>query len=52
MLDLLIEKRRRWVEIAPDLGSDDPRVREMVARPAELERSLEDVRLESVSGHK
>ena len=50
--DLLVETRRRWVEIARDLGSDDPRVREVVARLAELERSLEDVRLEAVSVHK
>jgi hypothetical protein len=49
--DLLIETRRRWVEIARDLGSDDPRVREVVARLAELERSLEQVRVEAVSVH-
>jgi hypothetical protein len=52
MAELLIETRRRWVEIARDLGSDDPRVREVVGRLAELERSLEEVHLKSVSGHK
>jgi hypothetical protein len=52
MAELLIETRRRWVEVARELGSDDPRVREVVVRLAELERSLEEVRLESVSGHK
>jgi hypothetical protein len=50
MADLLIETRRRWVEIAQELGSDDPRVRDVVVRLAELERSLEDARLESWSG--
>jgi hypothetical protein len=50
--DLLVETRRRWVEIARDLGSDDPRVREVVARLAELERSFNEVGVEAVSVHK
>ena len=51
MAELLIETRRRWVEIARGLGGDDPRVREVVVRLADLERSLEDVGVGSVSGH-
>jgi hypothetical protein len=49
--DLLVQTRRRWVEIARDLGSDDPRVREALARLVELERSLEEVGVEAVSVH-
>jgi hypothetical protein len=44
MADLLGQTRGRCVEIARDPGSDDPRVlREVLARLAELERSLEEV---------
>ena len=44
MADRLVETRGRWVEIARDLGSDDPRVlREVLARLADLERSLEQL---------
>lgn len=52
MADLLSETRRQRVEIARDLGRDDPRVREAVARLAELERSLEEGGAEAVSVHK
>jgi hypothetical protein len=52
MADLLVATRRQRVEIARELGSDDPRVREAVACLAELERSLEEVGVEAVSVHK
>jgi hypothetical protein len=52
MADLLVETRRQRVEIARDLGSDDPQMREALARLAELERSLEELGVEAVSVHK
>jgi hypothetical protein len=39
------------VEIAQDLDSDDPRVREAVARLTEMERSLGEVGVEAAAVH-
>jgi hypothetical protein len=49
MADLLVETRRQRVEIAEHRGSDDPRVREAIARLAELERSIAEVGVEAAS---
>jgi hypothetical protein len=51
MADLLVEAGRQWVEIAQHRGSDDLRVREAIARLAELERSLGEVGVEATSVH-
>jgi hypothetical protein len=51
MADLMVETRGHRVEIAQRGGGDDPRVREAIARLAELERALGDVRVEVASVH-
>jgi len=52
MADLLVETRRQRTEIAQMLGSDDPGVREALARLAGLERFVEELGVEAVSIHK
>jgi hypothetical protein len=51
MADLLVEARKQREGVAQHRGSNDPRVREAIARLAELERSLGDVGVEAASVH-
>jgi hypothetical protein len=51
MADLLVEARRQREEIEEHRGSDDPRVREAIARLPKLERSLGEVGVEAASVH-
>jgi hypothetical protein len=51
MADLLVEARRQGVEIAQHRDSNDPRVREAIARLTGLERSLGEVGVEAASVH-
>jgi hypothetical protein len=49
--DRLVETGRERIEIARDGGSDDPRLRDAVARVAELECSLGAVGAEAACVH-
>lgn len=49
--DLLVETRRQQTLIAPNCDSNDPRVREAIARLAEVARSLKEVAVEAASVH-
>jgi hypothetical protein len=49
--DLLVETRRQQALIAPNCDSNDPRVREAIARLAEVARSLKEVAVEAASVH-
>jgi hypothetical protein len=51
MADLLVEARRQRVEIAQHRDSDDPRVRDAIARLTELEHSLAEVGVQAASVH-
>lgn len=51
MADLLVEARKQRLELAQYRGSADQRVREAVARLAELESSLQEVGVEAASVH-
>jgi hypothetical protein len=47
--DLLIETRKQRATIIGDLGGDNPRVREALARLAKLELSLEELGAQAAS---
>jgi hypothetical protein len=51
MADLLVEVHGQRMEIAVHDGPGDPRVDEVIARFAELERSIEKVGVEAASVH-
>jgi hypothetical protein len=51
MADLLVETRTQSVEITQHRDSDDPRVREAIARLTTLEGSLGEVGIEAASVH-
>jgi hypothetical protein len=51
MADLLVEMRRQQAEVAQFRDSNDPRVREAIARLAEIARSLRELGVEAASVH-
>jgi hypothetical protein len=51
MADLLVAAGRQRDELAQHRGSEDPRVREAIARATEMERSLRAVGVEAASVH-
>jgi hypothetical protein len=51
LADLLVETRRQREDIVQHRGTDDPRVRQAIARLAGVERSLGEVGVEAASVH-